>query len=207
MIFALTILLAYLSGSIPSGVWVGRMARGIDIRKHGSGNTGAANVARVVGVPWGVLVGLIDVLKGFAPVFWLGPIAMPGSSLALGDLRLILGAAAVVGHLFPVFAGFKGGKGVLTGMGVLIALLPLEVAIAAGVWGIIFAATRIVSVGSLVGAVALVITVLVRRFAFHAPIADSLVVASLLLAALVFFTHRTNIRRLKEGRESGFRKS
>jgi glycerol-3-phosphate acyltransferase PlsY len=206
MILAL-IILAYLSGSIPSGVWIGRMVRGIDIREHGSGNTGAANVARVVGVSWGVLVGLIDLLKGFAPVFWLGRIAAAGSNLALGDVCLILGAAAIVGHLFPVFAGFKGGKGVLTGMGVLTALLPLEVAVAAGVWGVVFAITRIVSLGSLIAASALVITVLVRRFAFHAPIADSLVVASLLLAALVFFTHRTNIHRLKEGRESRFRKS
>jgi glycerol-3-phosphate acyltransferase PlsY len=207
MNLALTILAAYLSGSIPSGVWIGRMVRGIDIRKHGSGNIGAANVARVVGVPWGVTVGLIDVFKGFAPIFWLGPIASASSGLGLGDMRLILGAAAVLGHLLPVFAGFKGGKGVLTGMGVMIALMPFEVAIAVGIWGIVFAISRTVSLGSLTAALALLVVVFARRFVFHVPIPSSLLVATLLLVILLFWTHRSNISRLKKGRESRFRKA
>jgi glycerol-3-phosphate acyltransferase PlsY len=207
MILALTILTSYLSGSIPSGVWVGRMVRGIDIREHGSGNTGAANVARVLGVPWGVTVGLIDVLKGFAPVFWLGPIATAGMGLALGDVRLILGAAAIVGHLYPVFAGFKGGKGVLTGTGVMLGLLPIEVAIAAVIWVVVFAVSRTVSIGSLTAVLALVVVVFARRFVFHVPIANSLIVATLLLVILVFWTHRSNIRRLREGGESRFRRT
>ena len=206
MILALTILTAYLSGSIPSGVWISRMVRGIDIRQHGSGNPGAANVARVVGAPWGVTVGLFDVLKGFAPVFWLGPIASASSGLGLGDVRLLLGAAAVLGHLLPVFARFKGGKGVLTGMGVMIALMPLEVAIAAAVWAAVFAISRTVSLGSLTAALALVVVVFARRFIFHVPIANSLIVATLLLAILLFWTHRSNISRLKQGGESRFKK-
>lgn len=204
MIFALTIFLAYLSGSIPSAVWVGRMVRGIDIRRHGSGNMGAANVARVVGMPWGMTVGVVDVLKGFAPVFWLGPVAAANSPLAIADARLILGTVAILGHLYPVFAGFKGGKGVLTAAGVFLAMLPLEVAVALAVWIIVFTVTRFVSVGSLSAAAALVIAVLVRRFFFHAPIADSLVVATVLLAALVFYTHRANLRRLRLRSEPRF---
>jgi glycerol-3-phosphate acyltransferase PlsY len=183
------------------------MVRGIDIREHGSGNTGAANVARVLGVPWGVTVGLIDVLKGFAPVFWLGPIATAGMGLALGDVRLILGAAAIVGHLYPVFAGFKGGKGVLTGTGVMLGLLPIEVAIAAVIWVVVFAVSRTVSIGSLTAVLALVVVVFARRFVFHVPIANSLIVATLLLVILVFWTHRSNIRRLREGGESRFRRT
>ncbi len=208
MILALSILLAYFAGSIPSGVWVGRMVRGIDIRQQGSGNTGAANVARVIGVPWGILVGLIDVFKGFAPVFWLGPLAANsvGSTLGLTDVRLILGAVAILGHLFPIFAAFKGGKGVLTGMGVMIALMPLEVAIAVGVWAAVFAISRTVSLGSLTAALALVVVIFARRFVFHVPIPNSLVVATLLLVLLIFWTHRSNIRRLAEGREARFGK-
>lgn len=208
MTLALSILLSYLAGSVPSGVWVGRIVRGLDIRKQGSGNTGAANVARVIGVPWGILVGVIDVFKGFAPVFWLGPYAAnpPGSMLGLVDARLILGAVAIVGHLFPIFAGFKGGKGVLTGMGVMIALMPLEVAIAVAVWAIVFAVSRTVSIGSLTAAIALLIVIFARRFLFHVPIPNSLVIAALLLVIMIFWTHRSNIRRIAEGREARFGK-
>ncbi|MEW5702775.1 MAG: glycerol-3-phosphate 1-O-acyltransferase PlsY [Candidatus Zixiibacteriota bacterium] len=204
MVLALAILLSYLAGSIPAAVWIGRMVRGIDIRQHGSGNAGATNAARVLGVPWGILVGVIDVFKGFAPVFWLGPMAAAGSGLGTAETRLILGIAAIVGHLYPIFAAFRGGKGVLTALGVFAALLPLEAAIATGVWVIVFALTRIVSVGSLVAVTAFVGAVLIRRFVLHVPIPNALVVAALLVAALVFFTHRSNLRRLRHGDEARF---
>jgi len=204
MIFGLTILLAYLAGSIPSAVWVGRMVRGIDIREHGSGNSGAANAARVLGTPWGILVGVIDILKGFAPVFWLGPVAAIAVGGGIAETRLALGVAAIIGHLYPIFAAFRGGKGVLTALGVFAALLPLEAAIAAGVWVIVFALTRIVSVGSLIAVTAFVVAVILRRFAFGHHIPNSLVIAALVIAALVFFTHRSNIRRLRTGSEARF---
>lgn len=206
MILILAIVLAYLSGSIPAGVWIARLVRGIDIRDHGSGNTGAANVARVVGVPWGILVGVIDVAKGFAPVFWLGPLAAPGAHLAIPDARLILGAAAIVGHLYPVFAGFKGGKGVLTAAGGLIVLLPNELAIAVVVWGIVFGMTRIVSAASLLAALTLLVAVLIRRFVMDAPITTPLVLATSAMTVLVFATHRSNIRRILKGQEARFGK-
>jgi len=205
MIFALTVLASYLIGSIPSAVWIGRAVSGVDVRQHGSGNMGATNVARVLGVRWALVVGVMDMLKGFAPTFWLGPIAGVNVGLTIAAASLIIGATAILGHLFPVFAGFKGGKGVLTASGVFLALLPLEVGIALGVWAVVFALSRIVSLGSLIAAITLAVTVLVRRYVFGVPIGDSLVAAAVLLCLLVIITHRSNIKRLLRGEETRFR--
>lgn len=205
MMFVLSIVIAYLTGSIPSAVWVGRAAKGIDVREHGSGNMGAANVARVLGFQWAIVVGLIDVFKGFAPVFWLGPLAVQDVSLTISAVRLIIGATAIVGHLFPVFARFKGGKGVLTAAGVFLAVLPLEVGVALLVWLIVFLTTRIVSLGSILAVLTVVVAVFIRRFVFEIPIGDSLIAATVLLFLLVVFTHRSNLKRLFRGEESRFR--
>lgn len=206
MIFALSILIAYLAGSIPSAVWVGKLGRGVDVREHGSGNMGAANVARVLGFQWAIVVGLMDILKGFAPVFWLGPMASGDIGLPLAATRLILGATAIIGHLFPVFARFKGGKGVLTAAGVFLALLPLDVGIALLVWLAVFLLTRIVSLGSILAVLALAVSVSVRRFAIGVAIPDSLVAATGLLLLLVLFTHRANVGRLLRGEEARFKR-
>jgi glycerol-3-phosphate acyltransferase PlsY len=206
MIPALTIVIAYLAGSIPSAVWIGRMVRGIDIREHGSGNMGAANAARVLGWQWGIIAGLVDVAKGFAPVFWLGPVAASYSVLAVPEARILLGVVAIIGHLFPIFVGFRGGKGVLTSLGVFLALLPLDVGIGIIIWIVVFGLTRIVSVGSLSAAAATALSVIIRRFVFNVPIATTLVVAAILLAVLVFYTHRANIQRLRQGTEHRFGK-
>jgi glycerol-3-phosphate acyltransferase PlsY len=205
VVFLISTLLSYLSGSIPSAVWIGRLVRGIDIRQHGSGNPGAANAARVLGLPWGIAVGLVDVLKGFAPVFWLGPIAAEHSGLIPANAAVILGLAAIGGHLYPVFAGFKGGKGVLTVLGVFAALLPVEIAMGAAVWIIIFAVGRVVSLASLSAVAVFALAVLVRRFVFHVAHTDALVIAAVAVAFLVFHTHRSNIRRLRAGEEKRFR--
>lgn len=205
MMFAVSICIAYLAGSVPSAVWVGQMAKGVDVRHHGSGNMGAANVARVLGFQWAIVVGLVDVLKGFAPVFWLGPVAAGDVALTIPATSLILGATAIIGHLFPVFARFKGGKGVLTAAGVFLALLPLEVGLALIVWLLVFLTTRIVSLGSILATLTVTIAVIIRRFAFDVPIGDSLVAATILLFVLVIVTHRSNVRRLLRGEESRFR--
>ncbi len=205
MMFAISICVAYLAGSIPSAVWVGRMAKGVDVRRYGSGNMGAANVARVLGFQWAIVVGVVDVLKGFAPVFWLGPLAAQDVSLTIPATSLILGATAIIGHLFPIFARFKGGKGVLTAAGVFLALLPLEVGVALVVWLLVFLTTRIVSLGSILAALTVTIAVVIRRFVFNVPIGDSLVAATILLFVLVIFTHRTNVKRLIRGEETRFR--
>lgn len=196
-----SVLLGYVSGSIPTAVWVGRLVGGIDIRKQGSGNAGATNVARVLGAKWGILVGLIDILKGFLPVFFLAPIAGRAFGISIANAGLAIGIAAIIGHLYPLFAGFKGGKGVLTALGVFAALLPVEAISAAAIWGIVFGATRIVSLGSLIAVTAFAGIVVVRRYVFGVDHPLTVVVASLLIALLVIVTHRSNIRRLLKGEE------
>ncbi len=203
-LFLASVFIGYLCGSIPSAVWVGRLVGGIDIRRQGSGNAGATNVARVLGVKWGLLVGAIDIIKGLLPVLLLGEAAGRALGISTANAGLVIGVAAIIGHLFPIFAGFKGGTGVLTALGVFFALLPLEAGYAALVWAIVFAVWRIVSLGSIVAVSAFALLVLTRRYAFDAPHPTSLVIAALLIAALVIVTHRSNIRRLLRGEEKRF---
>jgi glycerol-3-phosphate acyltransferase PlsY len=202
--FAASVLLGYLFGSIPAAVWVGRLVGRIDIRRQGSGNAGATNVARVLGVKWGILVGLVDILKGFLPVSLLSAIAGREFGISAANAGLAIGIAAILGHVFPLFAGFKGGKGVLTALGVFAALLPFEAACAAAIWATVFAAWRIVSLGSIVAVLSFAGLVAVRRYALGTPHPASLVIASLLIAALVLITHRENIGRLLRGEEKRF---
>lgn len=201
---SLAIIASYLAGSIPTALWVGRLVKRIDIREHGSGNMGATNVARVVGAKWGILVGLIDVAKGLLPVMFLSGLVAPGLGWNRPDAGLVLGVAAILGHLVPVFAGFRGGKGVLTALGVFLALLPVEAGIAVLVWGTVFGLTRIVSLGSLIASLAFISATLLRRYAFGIDHPTSLIAAAALTAVLVFFMHRSNIRRLLDGTESRF---
>lgn len=202
--FAASILLGYLSGSIPAAVWVGRIVGGIDIRRQGSGNAGATNVARVLGVRWGILVGLIDILKGFFPVLLLSTTAGREFGISAANAGLAIGVAAILGHVFPLFAGFKGGKGVLTALGVFTALLPFEAACAAAIWAVVFAIWRIVSLGSIIAVVTFAGLVALRRYALGISHPTALVIASLLIAALVLITHRENIARLMRGEEKRF---
>jgi len=203
--FIASVLLGYVSGSIPTAVWIGRIVGGVDIRTKGSGNAGATNVARVLGAKWGILVGLVDVLKGFLPVLLLGPMAGRELGIAPATAGLAIGIAAITGHLFPLFAGFKGGKGVLTALGVFGALLPVEAVCAAAIWGIVFGATRIVSLGSLIATAAFAGIVLVRRYGFGVEHPISVVVAAVVITLLVFITHRSNIGRLMRGEEQRLR--
>ena len=203
-VFLASVLIGYVCGSIPSAVWIGRLIGGLDIRRQGSGNAGATNVARVLGTHWGILVGVIDVAKGFLPVFFLSTTASAGIGIAPANAGLVIGAAAILGHLFPLLAGFKGGKGVLTALGMFAALLPVEAACGVAVWGIVFTGTRIVSLGSIIASIAFAIVVVVRRYVFDVPHPPTLVVASLVIAALVGITHRANIRRLLKGEEHRF---
>ncbi|HWO56160.1 MAG TPA: glycerol-3-phosphate 1-O-acyltransferase PlsY [bacterium] len=203
-VFLASVLIGYVCGSIPTAVWVTRRVGGFDIRKRGSGNAGATNVARVVGVHWGILVGVIDILKGFLPVLLLSGAAGAGFGISAANAGLLIGIAAILGHMFPLFAGFKGGKGVLTALGVFGALLPLEAGLGALVWVIVFATTRIVSLGSIVACLAFVAAVLSRRYLFDAPHPTTVVVAVLLVTALVIYMHRSNIVRLLRGEEKKF---
>ena len=187
---------AYLAGSIPFGLFAGRLARGIDIREHGSKNIGATNVFRVVGKKWGILVFLLDGLKGFAAVSL--PLWISGTPLPL-QFKTGLACAAILGHTFPVWLKFKGGKGVATSLGVFLAVTPLATVLSFGLWILAFLTSRIISISSLFAALAFpVMCFLVNRRDEGFPV---LFAVSLGLAVFIFYTHRANIQRLRTGEE------
>ena len=200
---ALVFGLAYLAGSVPWGFFIGKL-KGLDIRAHGSGNIGATNVRRVLGRKWGALCLALDFLKGLLPVVLIG--APLGGVFALTPEwgRILAAGGAVVGHVWPVWLGFKGGKGVATTVGALLAVSWLAVLLCLCTWLAVFYPTRYVSVASLCAAVMLplghVISGLVRGHAILTPSLGLLV----LLAALIVVRHRGNIRRLREGTEYRF---
>ena len=191
------VVIAYVSGSIPSAYIAGRL-RGIDLRQHGSGNLGATNVVRVLGIGIGSVVFIVDTLKGFLPVFFLPALTGTAQPELVG---LTLGAAAILGHVRPVFLlGQKGGKGVATAGGVFLGLAWLPALLAICVFIVVFATSRWVSVASLSAATAL-------PFAFlftGSSITDPLFLASVVVGLFVFFTHRANIGRLRRGEEPRF---
>ncbi len=194
----LSILLAYLLGSIPTSVWAGKAFHGIDVREHGSGNAGATNVIRVLGWKTGVPVLIIDIIKGslaaLLPVFFR--LASEGTA-TLTNLQILMGLIAITGHMFPVFAGFRGGKGVATAAGVVIALHPAVSLVCLGLFALVFAVTGIVSVSSIAAGIAFPVVLL---FFFDTP---SLIfkIFSIIIAAALLITHRKNIKRLIRGEE------
>jgi acyl phosphate:glycerol-3-phosphate acyltransferase len=191
------VLLSYLAGSIPSAYLAGK-ARGVDLRKHGSGNLGATNVARVLGAKTGAVVFLADLLKGFLPVFFLPRYT---ETLQPGFWALVFGVAAIAGHVKPIFLlGKGGGKGVATASGVFLALAFVPMLISEVLWILVFYITRYVSLASLVGAAALPIAILIWSHDPRSPV----FVASVVIATFVFWTHRANIGRLRRGEEHRF---
>ncbi|WP_224241730.1 glycerol-3-phosphate 1-O-acyltransferase PlsY [Hyalangium gracile] len=182
---AALVLLGYLAGSIPFGVLVTRWARGVDVRAEGSGNIGATNVARVAGKKLGVLVLVLDALKGALPVV-LALRMIPDSP----RVHVAVGLAAFLGHCFPVWLKFRGGKGVATALGVLLVLVPQAALAGAAVYGVVLVATRVSSLGSLMAGV-----VAVGTAAFTARALEYAVLSGLLFAFMLW-THRSNISRL-----------
>lgn len=193
LVIALCVLAAYVIGSFPTALLVGK-ANGIDLRTVGSGNLGATNVLRTIGWKAGLLVYVVDMLKGVLPVMALPPIA----AVTRGSpWPVVFGLAAIVGHVRPVFLlGKGGGKGVATASGVFLGLAPIPALIAFVGFVITTAISRFVSLGSLVGAVALV-----AAMWWHERGTSPLFIVTACVAAFVFFTHRENIGRLKNGTE------
>ena len=202
----LVLVAAYLLGSIPTAIIVGKLLRGIDIRQHGSGNAGGTNVFRVLGWKPGVFVMLIDVFKGFVATYWLPRLAFAATTLEPQTVQLLCGIAAIVGHIWTVFAGFRGGKGVGTAAGLLLALYPLAVLICLAVFAIMLFATRIVSISSITAAVAFPVVLTLFKYAGHRPITPLLYYFSFFAALLIIFTHRSNLKRLLNGTENKFGK-
>jgi len=200
----IVILGAYLLGSIPTSVWLGRTIKGVDLREHGSGNAGATNAFRVLGKPIGSLVLLLDMLKGFLAVH----LALLQHEIAPGTeawmiLKIGLGLLAVVGHIFPVFAGFRGGKGVATITGVALAIHPFAALAAMGVYLLVFLLTRISALGSLIAVLTYPMWIL---WVFQSEYL-TIRIFSMVVVVLVLITHRSNILRLIHGEEKSlFRK-
>ncbi len=198
MIFGIVCLvLAYIAGSFPSGLVIGKALYHTDIREYGSHNTGAANAYRVLGAVGGLLVLICDVAKGMLGVY-LGQMASQ-AGLGSADTQIYFmilgGLLAIVGHSCSIFLKFKGGKGVATGLGIILFLAPWETLIVFCVWAVIVALTRIVSLGSIVAAALVPITM----FLFHEP--TPLTVFGFLAALLVIVRHKDNIKRLLQGKE------
>ncbi len=200
----LLFLASYLLGGIPTGYIIGRL-KGIDIRQHGSGNPGTANVYRTLGKGPGIITFTVDFLKGFAPAM----IAMRyfyaegAADFSRGHwwIPVTAGALAIAGHIWTVFLGFRGGKGVATAAGVFMALLPVPTAGAFVVFGLAVAITHHISVGSMSAAVALPLLCLFLADAHQRPFT----LLALTVCALIFYTHIANIRRILKGAELSFK--
>ncbi len=203
MYLFILILAAYLVGSLPTSILTGKLLRGIDIREHGSRNPGATNTFRVLGWKIGVAVGLIDIFKGFFAV-WFLPAWIPDQGLVAPDMRLIIaGLAAVLGHMFTVFARFKGGKGVGTAFGMFLGLVPVPSIIAFIVWIALVWWTGYVSVGSIAGAIVL-LAALVAQGLVTGNLSPAIVSLTTVAVLFIIYRHRANISRLRAGTENRF---
>ncbi|MBE6336502.1 MAG: glycerol-3-phosphate 1-O-acyltransferase PlsY [Lentimicrobiaceae bacterium] len=199
----ITILLAYILGSIPSSVWIGKIFFDVDVREHGSGNAGTTNTIRTLGYKAGVPVFIIDALKGWFAVFMSKVIFGYFPEIEMPDyVQVVAAAAVVIGHIFPVFAGFRGGKGVATLLGVGFGLIPIPALIALGIFIIVLLCFGYVSLASITATVTLPIV----TYFFVMP--DNLILFLLSIAVAIFvpITHKENIKRLLNGTENKFLK-
>lgn len=193
------VVVAYLLGSIPTAVWYGKIFHGVDVRQHGSGNAGATNSLRTFGRKAGIIVLIIDFLKGFLAVF--AAQLFPDTNEYLPQ---IMGLAAVIGHLYPVFAQFRGGKGVATALGVITASFPMTVIICMVVFFILVLATKYVSLGSMIGALAFPVQVALNVLNVNPDHDPYYIAFASALFLILVFTHRHNIERLTKGTENKF---
>ena len=195
-------LLGYIIGSVPSAVWVGKTFFGVDVREHGSGNAGATNVFRVLGKTAGSTVLLLDVLKGLFAArlsyLYANNIDSSLTYTEILDFKIIFGVMAIVGHLFPVFANFRGGKGVATLFGVIITLNPGLALWAVLVFLLVFVPTGYVSLGSMIAGISIPVLAM-RVFSMYQT---GMVIFTITLAVLVVLTHKKNIQRLIAGTEN-----
>jgi len=192
---ALWLLASYLLGAIPTSYLVSRFIAGIDLRKQGSGNLGATNLYRVLGWKYALPVALFDIAKGAIPVLVVAPRASDSQLFAMA-----CGVAAIVGHVFSVFVGFKGGKGVATAAGVMLGLTPLALGAAALVWAVVVLLTGYVSLGSIAAALVLPVAV----YLLEDSVRPELLWVDIAIAVGVILLHRRNIQRLLKGTEHRF---
>lgn len=206
----LVIVLSYLVGSIPTSLILSKAVRGVDIRKYGSGNAGGTNITRVFGWQLGSVVMVLDGIKGLIATqliarLMFGPIPFnnrtPFEDFTV--IQIIAGSAAVVGHIWTAFAGFRGGKGMATATGMMVGIAPIELGVSLAVFTAVFLISRYVSLSSLSAATAFPLTMFVRANVFHANIEGyhTIIFLATGVVVLLAFTHRKNIKRLIEGTE------
>ena len=203
------LLLSYLAGSIPGSVWMGQLLYGVDVRKHGSLNAGATNVFRVLGWKAGVLSTIVDLGKGLLAAGVIASIRIDGLPSGFtfwqveSVVRLLAGIAAIVGHMLPIWARFRGGKGVNTAAGVLFAITPKTMWIVIGVFALVLFSSRYVSLASIVAAIMFPATIAIRMFIFDIEALDrSLLLFGIIFALAILYAHRSNIQRLIAGTEN-----
>lgn len=194
----ISLIISYLIGSIPFGFIVARIVKGIDIREFGSGNPGATNIARVLGKPYGILVFILDMLKGFLTVYFFDQwFSSYGHNLPV----IICGLGVICGHVFPAFLGFRGGKAAATGCGVFLWLVPLPLIISIAAWLLTVSISRYISLGSMISAVVLVVCLITLG---KDPFGQGLYLTlfSILIATIIIIRHKSNIKRILNGTES-----
>lgn len=185
-------IVVYILGSIPNALWIGKVFKGIDVREHGSKNTGSTNAARVLGAKLGILTLILDISKGAIPT--LIATMLLDSSISV----ILVGICAILGHSFSIFMKFKGGKAVATTVGVFIVLVPGAILLAAVIFFLVFGITRYVSLSSMIGAISLPIWIVL--FYKNIP----LTIFGMIIAILIIVRHKSNIQRLLNGTESKF---
>lgn len=206
LLLAVILVIVYLFAAIPWGLLIGRW-NGIDIRQHGSGNIGATNVRRTLGKSWGRLCFFCDFMKGFLPVFVLHAMIVRGWINDPGQLTEALAAlVCVAGHMWSIYIGFKGGKGISTMFGVMLALAPFSLLVAGAIWGAVFYASRYVSLASVAASAALPVVALVFSISGLQPLKLPVIVLLFVLGSLAIMKHRSNIKRLLAGTENRFDK-
>jgi len=194
------LLIAYLVGSIPSAVWIGKAFHGIDVREHGSGNAGATNTFRVLGKKAGIPVLLMDVVKGALAVnlVWFQSDFLSNEITQFTNLKLAFGFCAVIGHIFPIFAGFRGGKGIATLLGIVLAVHPQAALCSLGLFLVVLTITKYVSLGSMLAGIAFPLFI---SLVFKTQV-TSLIIFSSVVAILIVVTHQKNIQRLLKNNEN-----
>lgn len=208
ILIPLLIIGAYLMGSIPSAVWIGRIFFNVDVRRHGSGNAGATNVLRTLGTAAAIPVFVIDAMKGYGAVMlsWFSLLAPYASSCEFSEpfinLRIALMVAAIAGHIFPIFASFRGGKGVATIAGCLIAMTPIPLVCSFIVFVVFWSVSHFVSLGSIMAAVVFPFAVFLKFVIVGESISPTMMIFSVILASAVIFMHRANIKRIRTKTES-----
>ena len=212
-LLATIVILSYLVGSIPTSIIISKLTRGIDIREHGSGNAGGTNVMRVLGWKQGLFVIILDAIKGAFAVDVIARLhygGLPFQNISPFDdftlVQIIAGIAAVIGHIWTIFAGFRGGKGIATALGMLIMIVTVDMLVALGIFILVVTISRYVSLGSILAALSVPLTLIFRENILHDHIQSYSTLLPFVVAVslLVVFTHRKNVVRLFNGTENKF---